>query len=53
MTGSPLRSAGGVDGGMQVAAENMSTNFKMKNLGKVPPRFDTLLPSPSVQSQLM
>lgn len=29
-------------GGLQVAMVNASTSLKMKNLGKVPPRLDTL-----------
>lgn len=34
--------AAGLIGGMQVACVNMSTSLRTKNLGKVPPRFDTL-----------
>jgi hypothetical protein len=39
---SPLRSVGVFVGGEQVATVNISMNFKMKNLGNVPPRLDTL-----------
>lgn len=44
---SPLRlailSAGsGGDGGRQVATVKASTSLRMKNLGNVPPRFETL-----------
>lgn len=40
---SPLRAAfGAVVGGIQLAAVNMSTNFRTKYRGNVPPRFDTL-----------
>jgi hypothetical protein len=30
------------EGGVQVATVKASMNFKMKNLGKVPPRLETL-----------
>jgi len=39
---SPLKSAGADVGGIQFADVNMSTNFNMKNRGKVPPRLETL-----------
>ena len=35
-------SLGGSDGGIQVATVKASTNFRMKYLGKVPPRLLTL-----------
>ena len=31
-----------VVGGLHVALVNMSTNFRMKNFGNVPPRFETV-----------
>ena len=42
---SPLRvdGSGIVLGGTQVAEVNMSTILRMKNLGNVPPRLETLL----------
>lgn len=39
---SPLRFAGVFVGGVQVATVNMSMNLRMKNLGNVPPRLETL-----------
>lgn len=37
-----MRSAGAFVGGEQVATVNISMNLRMKNLGNVPPRFETL-----------
>ena len=41
-SGWALLNASGLAAGMQVAFVNMSTNFSMKNLGNVPPRFEKL-----------
>lgn len=38
----PMRFLGVEVGGLQVAMVNASTSLKIKNLGKVPPRLDTL-----------
>lgn len=38
----PTRFLGVEVGGLQVAMVNASTSLKIKNLGKVPPRLDTL-----------
>ncbi len=37
-----MLNASGLAAGMQVAFVKMSTNFSMKNLGNVPPRFEKL-----------
>ena len=44
MTRSPFRDSagGGLFGGMQVASVKRSTSLRMKNLGNVPPRLETL-----------
>jgi hypothetical protein len=45
LSGSKAQENGAVSdslGGMQVADVNMSTSLRMKNLGNVPPRFETL-----------
>lgn len=39
---SPLRPAGAFVDGLQVATVNISMNLRMKNLGNVPPKFETL-----------
>lgn len=39
----PLRSGGGVNGGMQVATVKRSTSLRMKKRGKVPPKLETLI----------
>jgi len=38
----PLRSEGGIDGGMHVAEVSMSTSLRTKIRGNVPPRLLTL-----------
>ena len=45
MTSSPFkveRSLGGSEGGVQVAVVKVSTSFRTKKRGNVPPRFETL-----------